>query len=249
MSAQAMIRRFSKNMAGRDFVVGDVHGAFTRLQRSLDAIGFDREADRLFSVGDLVDRGDESAQVVEWLDQAWFHAVYGNHDLLAWRSALGMPFHGVVHEKHGGRWLRELPSEARIRIGERLFALPIVLEIETSHGMVGVVHADFPGDDWQDVHSIDWRRLDEMNSPAGQCLWSIERYRRNYAGPVRNIRAVVHGHLCIPEPRILGNSFFIDTGGWDDGAFTFLELEDLRWHVGPSYSTAAILRDHDGARK
>ena len=225
------IKRFPRNLSGRDFVVGDIHGEFARLQRALNAIDFDREKDRLFSVGDLVDRGNESAQVVEWLDQPWFHAVCGNHDALAWRSALGIPFEGVLHEKHGGSWLRALPMDERTKIGERLSALPIVIEIETSKGLVGVVHADLPFDDWTDVYSIDWRRLDEMNSPAGQCLWSSTRFRRNYPGEVRNVRAVVHGHVLTAEARLLGNSFFIDSGGWDDGAFTFLELEDLRLHV------------------
>ena len=38
---------------GRDLVVGDIHGHFPTLARALDALDFDAEADRLFSVGDL----------------------------------------------------------------------------------------------------------------------------------------------------------------------------------------------------
>ena len=52
--------RFAQNTVGRDFAVGDIHGCFTELQRGLEAIGFDPSTDRLFSVGDLVDRGPES---------------------------------------------------------------------------------------------------------------------------------------------------------------------------------------------
>jgi serine/threonine protein phosphatase 1 len=69
------IARFAPNTRGRDFAVGDIHGAFRALQIALDAIGFDCAADRLFSVGDLVDRGPESARVTEWLDKPWFHAI------------------------------------------------------------------------------------------------------------------------------------------------------------------------------
>ena len=52
--------RFAQNTVGRDFAVGDIHGCFTELQRGLEAIGFDPSTDRLFSVGDLVDRGSNA---------------------------------------------------------------------------------------------------------------------------------------------------------------------------------------------
>ena len=75
-----MEQRFLKiprNERGRDFAVGDVHGHFSRLQEGLDRLGFDPARDRLFSVGDLVDRGPENEAALEWLAQPWFHAVQG----------------------------------------------------------------------------------------------------------------------------------------------------------------------------
>lgn len=74
------IKRFAANTAGRDFAVGDIHGHFTRLQAALDTAGFDPATDRLFSVGDLVDRGPECRDVLDWLAKPWFHPVRGNHD-------------------------------------------------------------------------------------------------------------------------------------------------------------------------
>ena len=228
------IARFAANGQGRDFAVGDIHGAFSALQIALDAIGFDGAQDRLFSVGDLVDRGPDSHEVVAWLDKPWFHAICGNHDFMAWRSALGQPFEAVSHAKHGGGWLKDLPATEQRRIGERLAELPIAFEVETSSGLVGMLHADLPFDDWRDLAGIDWTALDRMDSEAGQCLWSIERYRRSYRGRVKNIRAVVHGHMTISAMVTLGNVYFIDTGGWHpSGRFTFLELEHLAAVVGP----------------
>lgn len=40
---------------------GDIRGCFNRLQAGLELLGFDPDKDRLFSVGDLVDWGPESA--------------------------------------------------------------------------------------------------------------------------------------------------------------------------------------------
>lgn len=79
--------RFARNVAGRDFAVGDIHGCFSYLERSLEVIGFDEGVDRLFSVGDLVDRGPESDQVLTWLGKPWFHAICGNHEVMAIGSA------------------------------------------------------------------------------------------------------------------------------------------------------------------
>ncbi|HEY2257381.1 MAG TPA: metallophosphoesterase [Variovorax sp.] len=200
----------------------------------MDAIGFDSQRDRLFSVGDLVDRGPDSAQVLEWLDKPWFHAVCGNHDLMAWRSALGRPLRHVDHVNHGGEWLAELPREERTRIGTRLAQLPMAIEVQTSDGPVGLVHADLPSDDWLDLAKIDWRALDKLDSEAGQCLWSVQRHATRDRGGVRNIRAVVHGHKTIPVAEVLGNVHFIDTGGWHPaGRFTFIELESLAAMTGP----------------
>jgi serine/threonine protein phosphatase 1 len=68
------------NSNGRDFVVGDLHGCFDLLDRLLDHARFDPACDRLFSVGDLVDRGPDSLRSLEFLDAPWFYAVKGNHE-------------------------------------------------------------------------------------------------------------------------------------------------------------------------
>lgn len=226
--------RFAHNVAGRDFAVGDIHGCFSHLSRSLEAIGFDASVDRLFSVGDLVDRGPESDQVLEWLDKSWFHSICGNHDFMAWRSALGIPYQEVDRLMYGGRWLDKVSGVKRTQLGRRLRALPLALEVETSAGLVGMVHADCPFDDWQDMQQVPWASVESTSKLADVCLWSIERYERQYPNPIRNVRAVVHGHMTVRYPKVLGNVHFIDTGGWKEGGcFSFLELESLKVLSGP----------------
>ncbi len=48
---------FGKNSSGRDFVVGDIHGSFGALEQLLQRLNFDPDCDRVFAVGDLIDRG------------------------------------------------------------------------------------------------------------------------------------------------------------------------------------------------
>ncbi|OCB02809.1 hypothetical protein BBC27_11345 [Acidithiobacillus ferrivorans] len=69
------------NLQGRDFIVGDLHGHPDVLRRLMDYVAFDYDTDRLFSVGDLVDRGPDSAGALDLLDEPWFYPVLGTPTL------------------------------------------------------------------------------------------------------------------------------------------------------------------------
>ncbi len=64
MSDQLFHVEYPANEDGRDFVVGDIHGEYDQLMEALDHQNFDKDHDRLFSVGDLIDRGPKSVDVV-----------------------------------------------------------------------------------------------------------------------------------------------------------------------------------------
>jgi bis(5'-nucleosyl)-tetraphosphatase (symmetrical) len=73
------------------WVIGDVHGCWQTLQRLLESIEWDQEHDSLWFVGDLVNRGPASLEVLRW---AYGHRerltlVLGNHDLHLLARAVG----------------------------------------------------------------------------------------------------------------------------------------------------------------
>ncbi|MCP3958230.1 MAG: symmetrical bis(5'-nucleosyl)-tetraphosphatase [bacterium] len=72
---------------GATYVIGDIHGCFDTLRALWPRLGFDLDRDRLWLVGDLVNRGPRSLAVLRWakeLDERLgerMRVVLGNHDL------------------------------------------------------------------------------------------------------------------------------------------------------------------------
>ena len=135
----SLVKRYAANKEGRDYVIGDIHGCFSKVKQKLEEIGFDETKDRLFSVGDLVDRGPECDQVLEWLDKPWFHPVRGNHDDYVCRYDTCDTGNWMFN---GGAWFYGLMENQQKEFQIRFLELPVAIELETKKGRIGIVHAD-----------------------------------------------------------------------------------------------------------
>lgn len=232
-----MVLKMCPNHEGRDFIVGDIHGEFRLLEQALEGVGFDPERDRLIATGDLVDRGPDSPRVMEFLRQPWFFSVQGNHDQMP-----ALALHALAHRddevlrawhKSGGTWGEDVPASQLEDIAAALAKLPVMIEVPTPNGTIGVCHAEPPiGADWLDLR----RRLHMGCEHTRRHLtWSRERMTAlgkrevqeipHEEWAVSNIDHVFCGHTVVDRWMTLGNLHFIDTGGcFDGGELTTIEI-------------------------
>ncbi|HEX5362382.1 MAG TPA: metallophosphoesterase [Fluviicoccus sp.] len=230
------VLRVARNTRGRDLIVGDIHGCFTKLEARLKEVGFDPEAgDRLFSVGDLVDRGPECDQALIWLQKPWFFAVAGNHEDMAIRWPKGNMNSGN-YAANGGAWNIMKSIDESLEFADAFADLPVALELETKAGLVGIVHAHCPFESWQEFTAaledpnLSNNRRDRIISAA---QWDRSRIAYHPDGPMLNpvegVRAVVVGHTPLTEPTWCANVLHIDTAGWhpSGAGFTVIDADTL----------------------
>lgn len=211
------------NPTGRDFIVGDIHGQYDLLRSLLSTTQFNSDQDRLFSVGDLVDRGDQSAQALDFLVQPWFFAIRGNHE--------DMLLHAAAHEHDfayqqwwqnaGGGWWADTQPAVRQQLHDAISQLPIGRQIDTKPHPIAIIHADCAFN-WEGFS----RQLIAGNTlTVEHALWSRNRIQLEDSSGVDAANLVFIGHTPVKQPLALGNCWFIDTGAFlPDGQLTLAEL-------------------------
>lgn len=221
--------RHNRNPTGRDFVVGDIHGMFRHLEALLDDLEFDPRRDRLFSVGDLVDRGPQSRDALQWLEKPWFAACRGNHEQFVIDStdAQEQEF-WTTH--NGGDWWLELSEPEQRRFRGVLRELPLALEVETRAGLVGIVHADIPpGLSWEEFCDLLRQGVHDV------IMYSLFARHRVQGGvpmpPVSGgVDRIYCGHTPVRQVVTVGNVHFIDTAAvyvqedYQDARLTVVEI-------------------------
>jgi serine/threonine protein phosphatase 1 len=213
-------QKFEKNEVGRDFAVGDIHGYFHLVRLKMLELKFDKEKDRLFSLGDLIDRGPDSIKVLEWLKEPWFFPIKGNHEVMVCEYYTGKDWKDS-YAGHGGQWFIDLPMYEQLEYVEKLNKLPHVFEIDTVNGLVGLVHAEVPVYDW-------WTFKTNYDEYEERSLWSFDLFKKaclDVAWPVANIDWIIHGHSSVAYPSKVENKIYIDTGATSK-KLTFLEINN-----------------------
>ena len=220
-----MRQHFASNIHGHDYVVGDVHGDYGRLTDLLSAIKFDVTVDRLFSVGDLIDRGPDSVKCLELLNESWFFSVLGNHEDMLINAAKDRAEDMELWVQNGGEWGLELDPTALAHYAAVLAKLPLVITVGEGTNRFNVFHAEFFGDDL----ALD--RPNYSNHVREQLLWGRMLIRDpNKKDLHKGLSKSFCGHTPVKSPTQIGSHVFIDTGcGYPKrtGILTIVRASDM----------------------
>lgn len=227
-----LIKQVNINIQGRDFIVGDIHGHFAVLQLLLKEVVFDFSKDRLFAVGDLIDRGPFSHEVLVWLNKSWFYSVMGNHEFMVISSVYYNEYRQLHQsDRSGGEWLYLLPLKQQKEIAKAFKKLPYIIELNTGRGVIALLHADVPhlGNPtyWPDIVDsvLGGKGIKEQKQLLDDLLWGRNRIKQQDSSAIKGINKVYVGHTPMPVVSFLGQVAYMDTGaGKADGALSLLDI-------------------------
>ncbi|MCB1355692.1 MAG: serine/threonine protein phosphatase [Maritimibacter sp.] len=224
----------------RLYVVGDVHGRADLLATMLRRIAADfafRVGDgrrpKVILLGDIIDRGDNSREVVQALSGlvgtgpiGELTVLMGNHE-----AALLQFLHAP---EDGARWLRYGGVQTLASYG---VPVPASTPDAAGYRALAARLRDALGDHLAFLQSLplSWRSGDVLCVHAGidpddptatdeeVVLWGRADFPRT--GPVAGLR-VVHGHYDAPEPVVTAGRICVDTGAYYTGRLTAVRLDD-----------------------
>jgi serine/threonine protein phosphatase 1 len=227
----------------RVYAIGDVHGCLSLFDRLLARIDADNEARHpadvtLILLGDLVDRGPDSAGVVERAIQLQdrggdFRWLLGNHEEVFLKALSGDPAamryfvrigggptihsYGLDGDEYRGMAFDELAEAFPRLVPERHRRFLQSAEEKIAIGDYLFVHAGIrPGVGIEQQRSSDlrWIRDDFLDDGSDHgCV-------------------VVHGHTIFDEVQVRPNRIGIDTGAYATGRLTAVGLQGTeRWFI------------------
>lgn len=184
------------NTRGRDFVVGDVHGHAALLDCLIDAVQFDPAHDRLIALGDLIDRGPDSLELLTRVEKLpWFYSLRGNHEAML-KDSLSSVMSALLWYRNGGQWGQEIPDETLHALVKLVDGLPLAMTLPLRDGRrIGLIHAEVPvGLRWSDVEALNQahRRDHQQIDPDDDSLAATALWGRTRITACEGVRKLVH---------------------------------------------------------
>ncbi|MBX9813254.1 MAG: metallophosphoesterase [Sphingomonas sp.] len=226
----------------RIYVIGDIHGRLDLLDDLLARIAADDAAraaaeTQLIFLGDLIDRGPESAAVVEramrLAEQRPCRFLMGNHEEVFLKTLSGDERALRLFIRIGGREtiLSYGMNETRynaLDFEELLAALPALVPPQHQAFLARFEDLIELGD-YVFVHAGIRPGIPLAEQRVAELRWIRDEFL-DHAGP--HPRIVVHGHSITPQVEWRPYRIGIDTGAYASGELTALALEyDQRWTV------------------
>lgn len=230
-------------------IVGDVHGCFDELLELMDKLGYvvsrvdgsyvvqPPDGRKLVFVGDLVDRGPGTPQVLrlvsDMVQAGQVLCVPGNHDIKLVKALKGRN----VQLTHGlAESMEQLGKETpAFRDEMAKFLDGLVSHYVFDDGKLVVAHAGLK-ESMQGRGSAAVREFALCGETTGETDEFGLPVRYNWAADYRGKALVAYAHTPVPEPLWLNNTVNLDTGCSFGGGLTALryperEVVSVRAHA------------------
>lgn len=182
----------------RIIVVADIHGENKKFRKALKSVSL-KKSDILVLIGDLIDRGTESKQVLDTIlllkESGFTNIVYirGNHEQMLLDSIEDENKEYIWIKNGGDKTLKSFRVNFASQIPDIYIRLLNSSILYYEHDNYFFVHAGLNfelEDPLQDIHSLMWIRN-----------ISIELYKKSSFSS----KKIIHGHTPIERSKILNN--------------------------------------------
>lgn len=205
-----------QNNVGRDFVVGDIHGMYDMLMGELEDVAFDRKKDRLFSVGDMIDRGPKNTECLDLINEPWFFPVVGNHEDMMCRYVLNKEAASWII--NGGKWGLDLDDNTLAQYVDLIVTkVPLTRAVYTDHGLIGICHAQPRGPRFTEAPA--------NRREANTLMWGRNLIEHKTSITMEDVAFTIHGHTPLENVVKLGDQVYIDTAAVFGGKLTLLQIQ------------------------
>ena len=209
------------------FAIGDIHGCYTPLVKLMERLAFDAQRDTLVFLGDYINRGPQSREVIEYLlhlKATCLRSVFlmGNHEhLLLSYAATG--------DVEILRNMRSMGVEATLKSYDHapVRSLLDLSFLPTAHlEFLRALQISFRSGPYLFVHADD-AGIDASGERLGEVLASrrLVKECQLLEGCVR-----VFGHTPFETPLVAPDRIGIDTGAAHGHLLTALELPAMHFH-------------------
>lgn len=206
-------------------VVGDIHGCFDELLALLTKCGY-RPGDFLISVGDLMDRGPKSRDVIEWFMAAEnAFVVEGNHDNKARRYWAGRR----VKIAHGlDLTIEQCKDMDTAAVARWIESFPQIIQLPGINGKrTYVVHAGVDGKFQMDRQPLENCLYARYFGGEGFLDQSGDIWYTTLDGSYNVISGhMIHEHVTPTEYGNMDYVFLLDGGAFQGGELRALVVEN-----------------------
>lgn len=216
-------------------IIGDIHGCYDELIELIEKLGYKKEklgyihpeGRKLFFLGDLVDRGPKTPEVLKLVmslvNSNYAYCVPGNHDAKLQKKLIGKS----VNLKHGlAETLEQLEKEPPEFLEEiKEFVYKLVSHYVLDNGKLVVAHAGMK-ETMQGRGSGMIRQFAMYGETTGESDEFGFPVRYQWSEDYRGKALVVYGHTPVLEPDWINNTVNIDTGCVFGGKLTALRYPE-----------------------